>query len=62
MIDYIPLTALAGKKMTTAELRLLAAQRMRRLGYPYVATEFTPAGSACATAILGNMSRWGRAS
>jgi hypothetical protein len=53
VIDYIPLTALAGKKMTTAELRLLAAQRMRRLGYPYVATEFTPAGSSCRFDVIG---------
>ena len=47
VIDYIPLTATAGKRMTTAELRTLACERMRRLGYPYVATEFSPGGSGC---------------
>jgi hypothetical protein len=53
MIDYIPLTALAAKKTTTAELRLLACERMRRLGYPYVATEFTPAGGGCRFDVIG---------
>ena len=53
MIDYIPLTATAGKKMTTLELRLLACERMRRLGYPYVATEFSPARSGCRFDVIG---------
>jgi len=52
-IDYIPLTALAAKKTTTAELRALACERMRRLGYPFVATEFTPAGGACRFDVIG---------
>jgi hypothetical protein len=37
VLDYIPLTATAGKPRTTAELRALALERMRGLGYPYVA-------------------------
>ena len=53
MIDYIPLTAAAGKKRTTAELRLLAADRMHGLGYPYVATEFAPAGSKSRFDVIG---------
>jgi hypothetical protein len=53
MIDYIPLTALAGKRTTTAELRALACERMRRLGYPYVATEFSPSRSGCRFDVIG---------
>lgn len=53
MIDYIPLTATAGKRTTTAELRSLACERMRRLGYPYVATEFSPNGSGCRFDVIG---------
>jgi hypothetical protein len=53
LIDYIPLTATAGKAQTTAELRLLAAERMRRLGYPYVASEFAPAASGCRFDVIG---------
>lgn len=53
MIDYIPLTVTAGKRATTAELRALARERMRRLGYPYVATEFTPSGSGCRFDVIG---------
>ncbi len=41
-LDYIPLTPTAGKPMTTRELRSLACERMRGLGYPVVATEFSP--------------------
>ncbi len=52
-LDYIPLTAAAGKKRTTAELRQLALERMRRLGYPHVAGEFSPAGSACRFDVIG---------
>ena len=53
MIDYIPLTPTAGKRRTTAELRALAAARMERLGYPYVATEFAPAASGCRFDVIG---------
>jgi hypothetical protein len=53
MLDYIPLTAIAGKKKTTAELRMLAEDRMRTLGYPYVASEFSPAGSKCRFDVIG---------
>ena len=53
MIDYIPLTVTAGAKQTTAELRTLARDRMRDLGYPYVATEFAPNGSGCRFDVIG---------
>jgi hypothetical protein len=53
MLDYIPLTATAGKKQTTAELRELALERMRRLGYPFVASEFSPGGSGCRFDVIG---------
>ncbi len=53
MLDYIPLTPAAGKRQTTAELRELAVERMRGLGYPYVASEFAPAGSACRFDVIG---------
>jgi hypothetical protein len=53
VLDYIPLTAAAGKKKTTAELRTLALERMRGLGYPYVASEFSPAGSKCRFDVIG---------
>ncbi len=53
MIDYIPLTATAGKRTTTAELRALASERMRRLGYPFVATEFAPSRSGCRFDVVG---------
>ena len=53
MLDYIPLTAAAGKRKTTAELRGLAVTRMRDLGYPYVAGEFSPAGSNCRFDVIG---------
>lgn len=52
-LDYIPLTAMAGKKRTTAELRALAVERMRALGYPHVASEFSPAGSGCRFDVIG---------
>ena len=52
-LDYIPLTATAGKKRTTAELRALALDRMRGLGYPHVASEFSPAGSGCRFDVIG---------
>ena len=53
MLDYIPLTVAAGKKKTTLELRTLAVEKMRALGYPYVASEFTPAGSNCRFDVIG---------
>jgi hypothetical protein len=53
VLDYIPLTVTAGKKKTTAELRTLASERMHDLGYPYVATEFAPAGSRCRFDVIG---------
>jgi hypothetical protein len=53
VLDYIPLTAAAGKRRTTAELRGLAADRMTQLGYPIVATEFSPAGSGCRFDVIG---------
>ncbi|MFN2461028.1 MAG: MmcB family DNA repair protein [Candidatus Velthaea sp.] len=53
MLDYIPLTPIAGKKRTTAELRDLARERMSRLGYPFVASEFSPAGSGCRFDVIG---------
>lgn len=53
MIDYIPLTVTAGAKQTTAELRTLATGRMRDLGYPYVATEFSPNASGCRFDVIG---------
>ena len=53
VLDYIPLTAAAGKRRTTAELRSLAVERMRRLGYPHVASEFSPAGSGCRFDVIG---------
>lgn len=53
MIDYIPLTAAAGKKQTTAELRELALERMQRLGYPFVGREFSPLDSGCRFDVIG---------
>ncbi len=53
MIDYIPLSRIAGKPRTTAELRRLATERMRGLGYPVVATEFSPPGSGCRFDVIG---------
>jgi len=52
-LDYIPLTPTAGKGRTTAELRVLALERMRGLGYPLVASEFSPAGSGCRFDVIG---------
>ena len=37
IVDYIPLTAAAGRSPATLELRALARERMRALGYAYVA-------------------------
>jgi hypothetical protein len=52
-LDYIPLTATAGKGRTTAELRALALDRMRALGYPHVASELSPPGSGCRFDVIG---------
>lgn len=53
MLDYIPLTATAGRKIATAELRALATDRMRALGYAYVANEFRPSDSGLRFDVLG---------
>ena len=53
MLDYIPLTAAAGRKMATAELRALATDRMRALGYAFVANEFRPADSGVRFDVVG---------
>jgi hypothetical protein len=53
MLDYIPLTATAGRGAATAELRDLASQRMRDLGYAYVANEFSPAGTGIRFDVVG---------
>ena len=53
MLDYIPLTATAGRKLATAELRALATDRMRALGYAYVANEFRPADSGLRFDVVG---------
>jgi hypothetical protein len=53
MLDYIPLTATAGRRLATAELRALATSRMEDLGYAYVATEFSPANSGVRFDVVG---------
>lgn len=53
VLDYIPLSHTAGDACTTAELRMMALDRMRRLGYPYVALEFSPAGSGLRFDLIG---------
>ena len=53
MLDYIPLSATAGRKVATAELRALATDRMRGLGYAYVANEFRPADAGIRFDVLG---------
>jgi hypothetical protein len=53
MLDYIPLSATAGRRIATAELRALATQRMRDLGYAYVASEFSPADSGLRFDVVG---------
>jgi hypothetical protein len=53
MLDYIPLTATAGRRMATAELRSLASQRMCELGYAYVAPEFSPSGTGLRFDVIG---------
>jgi hypothetical protein len=53
VLDYIPLTAAAGRRLHTAELRSLATERMRELGYAYVANEFVPNGSGVRFDVIG---------
>ena len=53
MLDYIPLTATAGRRPATAELRDLAAQRMAHLGYAFVGSEFTPANAGVRFDVVG---------
>jgi len=53
VLDYIPLTAAAGNKRTTAELRALAHERMRGLGYPFVASEFSPGTGGVRFDVIG---------
>ncbi len=53
MLDYIPLTPAAGRKLATAELRALATERMTGLGYGYVGNEFSPADSGLRFDVVG---------
>ncbi len=53
MLDYIPLTAAAGRRLATAELRALATARMGDLGYAYVGNEFSPANSGLRFDVVG---------
>ncbi len=53
VLDYIPLTAAAGRRLATAELRSLATQRMRELGYAYVANEFVPSDTGLRFDVVG---------
>lgn len=53
MLDYIPLTATAGRRLATAELRALATTRMADLGYAYVGNEFSPANSGLRFDVVG---------
>ncbi len=53
MLDYIPLTATAGRRLATAELRALATMRMAELGYAYVGNEFSPANSGLRFDVVG---------
>ncbi len=53
MLDYIPLSATAGRRIATAELRSLATQRMHDLGYAYVGNEFSPANTGLRFDVVG---------
>jgi hypothetical protein len=53
VLDYIPLTAAAGRRLATAELRALATDRMRELGYAYVANEFVPSNTSLRFDVIG---------
>jgi len=59
MLDYIPLTATAGRRLATLELRDLATERMRGLGYAYVGTEVAPARAGLRFDVVG-IARWSR--
>ncbi|HEY0797748.1 MAG TPA: MmcB family DNA repair protein [Candidatus Baltobacteraceae bacterium] len=52
MIDYIPLTAAAGRVVTT-ELTSLAIARMQDLGYRHVRTECSPARTNMRFDVVG---------
>lgn len=52
-LDYIPLTAAAGRPANTAELRLLARSRMCELGYAFVGTEFSPRDTGLRFDVVG---------
>jgi hypothetical protein len=58
-LDYIPLSATASRPIATAELRTLAGERMRALGYAYVGTELAPAGAGVRFDVVG-VSRYTR--
>ena len=53
MLDYIPLTASAGRRLATGELRALATQRMRDLGYAYVGNEVSPQSTGLRFDVIG---------
>lgn len=53
MLDYIPLSASAGRRLATNELRSLATQRMRDLGYAYVGNEFSPQSTGLRFDVIG---------
>jgi len=59
MLDYIPLTPTAGRRLATLELRDLATERMRGLGYAYVGTEVAPARAGLRFDVVG-VARWSR--
>jgi hypothetical protein len=53
MLDYIPLSEAAGRRAATSELRTLASDRMRGLGYAYVASEFSPSSTGLRFDVIG---------
>jgi hypothetical protein len=53
VLDYIPLTRAAGRRLATTELRALATDRMRGLGYAYVANEFRPNDTGLRFDVVG---------
>ena len=59
VLDYIPLSPSAGRPLATSELNALATERMRALGYWYVATQFSPAGESLRFDVIG-VSRYTR--
>jgi hypothetical protein len=52
-LDYIPLSPSAGRRLATAELRALALERMRGLGYAYVGSELAPANTGLRFDVVG---------